>query len=162
EIENATPRDSKLNQVHEGTFGGPILRHQLWFFGAGRLQRSDDQETFQQTGIPYVIHDNDKRGEIKLTATVAKNHTISGQLVKTSFTSNAPAFSFTIDPAALPAADYPGSQFVTTYRGTFHRSFVEAQYSQKTSAFRNAGGTSPLVVDSPMFDLTTGYQYNAP
>ena len=30
-----------LQNTHEGTFGGPIVRDRLWFFGAGRYQKTD-------------------------------------------------------------------------------------------------------------------------
>ena len=40
---NDTPRENTLNKVHEGTFGGPLVRDRLWFFAAGRFQKSDDR-----------------------------------------------------------------------------------------------------------------------
>jgi hypothetical protein len=160
---SATPRIDKLNKVHEGTFGGPILRDRLWFFTAGRLRKSDDDRTFPQTGIPYVVHDENRRGQVRLTATFGVSHSVSGQFLGSRSRSVTPAFGFTIDPAAIMRPEYPASQFVTTYRGTARsNAYVEVQYSQKRSGFRDAGGTSADIFDSPIINPNPLAAYNAP
>ena len=160
---SATPRVDKLNKVHEGTFGGPIIRDRLWFFAAGRLRKNDDEGVFPYTGLPYVLHTENTRGQIRLTGTLAGNHVVSGQLLTSRASAVAPALGFTVDPAALMRPEYPGSQFVTNYRGTaWSSAFVEVQYSQKRSGFRNAGGTSTDIFDSPIINPNPLAQYNAP
>jgi len=160
---SATPRTDKLNKIHEGTFGGPVIRDRLWFFGAGRVRTNDDDRTFPQTGIPYVLHSENTRAQVRLTATFAANHALSGQFLGSRSSSIAPAFGFTIDPAAIVRPEYPGSQFVTTYRGTARsNAFVEVQYSQKRSGFRNSGGTSTDIFDSPIINPNPLAAYNAP
>ena len=160
---NNTPRMNKLNKIHEATFGGPLVRDRLWFFAAGRFRKTDDDRTLPQTGIPYVRHSKSTRGQIKLTATVATSHELSAQYVGTRSHSREPAFGFTIDPAAINEPEYPSSQFVTNYRGTVgSAAFVEAQYSAKRSGFRNAGGTSTDIFDSPIINSNPLGAYNAP
>jgi hypothetical protein len=160
---NDTPRTSTLNEIHEGTAGGPILRDRLWFFVAGRIRDTAEDETFPQTGIGYQFRNKNRRGGLKLTATIGNSHTISGQYLNNWGSTAGPAFSFTIDPAAIMRPTYPNSQVATTYRGTVgSRGFVEAQYSQKQSGFRDAGGTSTRIVDSPIFNANPVAAYNAP
>jgi hypothetical protein len=159
----ATPRTDKLNKIHEGTFGGPIFRDRLWFFTAGRARSTDDDGTFPQTGIPYVLHSKNRRAQIKLTSTLRANHTLSGQFLSSRSESVTPAFGFTIDPAAIMRPEYPASQFVTTYRGAAgSNAFVELQYSQKRSGFRNSGGTSTDIFESPIINPNPLAAYNAP
>ena len=159
----STQRTDKLNKIHEGTFGGPIVRDRLWFFGAGRVRRNDDDNTFPQTGIPYVVHNENTRAQIRLTTTVGASHSLSGQYLSSRSSSITPAFGFTIDPAAIMRPEYPASQFVTTYRGAVRsNAFVEVQYSQKRSGFRNVGGTSTDIFDSPIINPNPLGAYNAP
>src|SRR5262245_25208179 len=63
-------RPDKLQETYEGTFGGPIVKDRLWFFGAGRYASVENPQTLQQIGTQVVQDDLNKRGEIKLTGTV--------------------------------------------------------------------------------------------
>src|SRR5262249_43745777 len=38
-----------LSKISEGTFGGPIMKDRLWFFTAGRYEKTDTPGTFVQT-----------------------------------------------------------------------------------------------------------------
>ncbi len=163
EANNAPARTNKLNKIHEGTFGGPFVRDRLWFFTAGRFRKTDDDRTLPQTGIAYVLHTESIRGQVKLTATVATSHAFSGQYLGSRVRSREPAFGFTIDPAAIMRPEYPNSQFVVNYRGTAgSNAFAEVQYSTKQSGFRNSGGTSADIFDSPIINPNPLAAYNAP
>ena len=48
---SVTEYPDKLQGIHEATFGGPIVRDRLWFFGAGRYQKTDTPITLPETGI---------------------------------------------------------------------------------------------------------------
>jgi hypothetical protein len=163
EANNAPPRTDKLNKIHEATFGGPVVRNRLWFFTAGRFRRTEDDRTFPQTGIPYVLQTRSIRGQVKLTATVAASHAFSGQYLGSRVRSREPAFGFTIDPAAIMSPEYPNSQFVVNYRGSAgSNAFAEVQYSTKQSGFRNNGGTSTDIFESPIINPNPLAAYNAP
>jgi hypothetical protein len=163
EEENDSPRTDKLNKTHEGTFGGPIVRDRLWFFAAGRTRGIEEDETFPQTGLPYVYRSENTRGQIRLTTTFRSQHTVAGQYLGSRTTGVTPAFGFTIDPAALMRPEYPNSQFVVTYRGAPRSNvFAEIQYSAKRSGFRDAGGTNPAIVESPIIGQNPLAAYNAP
>ncbi|NOT24812.1 MAG: TonB-dependent receptor [Acidobacteria bacterium] len=160
---SGTSRTDKLNKVHEATFGGPIVRDRVWFFSAGLFQRTSDDSTFPQTGIPYVFRNENTRGQVKLTATVARQHVVSGQYLANQSNVVAPAFGFTIDPAALMRPEYPLRQVVATYRGTpVSNLFAELQFSTKQSGFRKAGGDSTDIFDSPIINSNPLGAYNAP
>jgi hypothetical protein len=127
------------------------------------LQRTADDSTFPQTGIPYAFRSENTRGQVKLTATAAANHTVSGQYLISESRVVSPAFGFTIDPAAIMRPEYPLSQVVVNYRGPLGSSiFAEVQYSAKRSGFRNAGGTSADIFDSPIINSNPLGAYNAP
>jgi hypothetical protein len=47
-----TERADDLQQIHEGTFGGPLLRERLWFFLSGRSQETATPFNLVETRIP--------------------------------------------------------------------------------------------------------------
>ncbi|MGK4277496.1 hypothetical protein, partial [Escherichia coli] len=73
-----TTHTSVLNAIYEATAGGPILADKFWFFGAGRFAKQTASNSFPATGIKYDTVNDNKRGEIKLTATPFANNTFQG------------------------------------------------------------------------------------
>ena len=73
-----TAHPDTLQERYEGTFGGPIVKDRLWFFGSGRYQNVSTPQTLPQTGISVPGTNQNKRFELKLTGTVANGHTIQG------------------------------------------------------------------------------------
>ena len=154
----------KLQAIHEGTFGGPIVRDRLWFFGAGRYQKTDTPVNLAETGISLISNDLNKRGEIKLTGTVRPNHTLQGGYLNNyrERTNNSGLQSFIIDPASEVDRTNPNMYYFTNYRGVRGNTIWEAQYSQRKFKFADDGGTSTDIVDSPFISLTCACLYNAP
>jgi len=120
-----TPRERTNNIVHqnvlskyyEGTLGGPIKLDRLWFFSAGRYQRDPTPNTFVQTGGAYTRVDTVKRGEIKLTGTLAPNQTLTGDFTTNSvLQKDRPSLnaSSSLDPSVLVTETQPNKLFVTT------------------------------------------------
>jgi outer membrane receptor for ferrienterochelin and colicin len=108
ERDNGIDRESNLNRTYEMTFGGPILRDRLWFFGAGRIANLTTSQTFDVTGLPYSEDDENRRGEIKLTGTVGAAHTLQfGYLNNSRKISNTPSFDFPIEPATFTNQNLP-------------------------------------------------------
>ena len=165
EIENEVERQDVLNTTNEATLGGPIARDRLWFFYSFRRARDTTSDSFPQTGISYTETDNNDRNQIKLTATLAPGHTLSGQYMRNQTSrGDSPTFSFSITPDVQNDATRPNDLYVTTYRGSLSDNlFAEAQFSQKRFGFRGGGGTQTAIGHSPFITLTQQLgHYNAP
>jgi outer membrane receptor protein involved in Fe transport len=165
EVSKSIVRPDTLQEIYEGTFGGPIAKDRLWFFGAGRYAALDVSATIQQVGTQVIQNDKNKRGEIKLTGTVKTNHTIQGGYVNNARTvSNASGiFSLIADPASLITRTLPNAYYYTNYRGVLGGgTLIEAQYSQRHFEFQGDGGTSTAIGDSPFYSPALNVIYHAP
>ncbi len=165
EVENEVNREDILNRTHEATLGGPIARDRLWFFYSFRRARTTDSDSFAQTGISYNETENNDRNQVKLTATLAPGHTLSGQYMRNqTLRGTRPTFSFSITPDTQNDATRPNDLYVTTYRGSLSQNvFAEAQMSQKRFGFRGGGGTETAIGYSPFITLTQQLgHFNAP
>ena len=165
EVENEVNREDILNRTHEATLGGPIARDRLWFFYSFRRARTTDSDSFAQTGISYNETENNDRNQVKLTATLAPGHTLSGQYMRNqTLRGTRPTFPFSITPDTQNDATRPNDLYVTTYRGSLSQNvFAEAQMSQKRFGFRGGGGTETAIGYSPFITLTQQLgHFNAP
>ena len=160
-----------LSKTHEGTFGGPVVRDRLWFFGAGRLETANTSNTFAQNGGGYTRTDKNRRGEVKFTGTIAPT-----QMLQMSFIENATEeanrsalnAATLLDASTLTTRQVPNRLFGASYSGTMQqRYFATVQYSQKHQSFKGNGGSSTNIFDSPFRTLGVsgvpgGLYYNAP
>lgn len=171
EVERGTTHIDDVSQFYEGTFGGPVLRDRLWFFSAGRRERSSTQGSLAQNAGSAVTGVKNDRYEVKFTGTAAANHTIQGSYTNNStLENNRPAISLaaSIDPAVFVNRETPNRLFVTNYSGVLgSKMFLNAQYSQKDFGFRGTGGTSTALRDSPFLTrgvggVPAGLNYHAP
>jgi hypothetical protein len=164
EIAEGRTRPSNVNTVYEATAGGPIVEDRLWFLLAGRMAEVTSSEPLPQTGLPFSRITTNRRGEIKLTGTVAAGHTLQGSVLTNPTSQQAPAFPFSIDPATAVDRRLPNTRAVVTWRGLLGtRTFGTAQFSEKRFGFRDSGGISQAIVDSPFLTLTQDMaHYNAP
>lgn len=164
EEENNTKLKSKDNDNYTGTLGGYVLRDRLWFFVAGRSENTATSTPLFLTGIPFNNSTNDKRLEGKLTLNLADNHSIQASYLRNRtkfFRPELIDISSTVD--TLVHDEQPQDFRVLHYSGVLTSSFfVEAQYSAKNFEFKNAGGTSKDIVNSPFICSTLGCAYNAP
>jgi hypothetical protein len=164
ENESGATHQSKTNQTHEATFGGPVVRDRLWFFTAGRLSSLSSDRVLNQTGIPYTRKDNNQRGEIKVTGTAGANHTIQGGYLNNHLEqTDRPSFDFSIDRFTLGNRTQPNWYTFGNYRGVVRSNLlVEGQYSERRFSFQGAGGSSTDIVDSPFITRTQDLgHYNA-
>jgi hypothetical protein len=153
----------KTNFDYQATLGGPIVKDRLWFFTAARMADRTTTETFQQTGVGYDRLDNNKRMEAKLTGSLNPNHRFQASYLYNTSEQTQPSMSISIDPATLYTRELPNSLFVGNYHGILRSNlFLEVQYSQKEFQFKDAGGKSPVIADSPIISLSDGLHYNAP
>jgi outer membrane receptor protein involved in Fe transport len=171
EVSRGTNRVDDISTFYEGTLGGPFLRDRLWFFTAGRRERSEVQRAFQQIGSPYITGTENDRFEIKLTGTVAPTHTLQGSFVNNKTVDiDRPSIAAerSITSSTLVTRQLPNKLFVLNYNGpVLTRFYVTGQYSEKRFGFRNTGGTDPNILASPfltrgVLGVPGGLHYNAP
>ncbi len=165
-----TARRDDLQLVHEGTLGGPILRERLWFFVSGRHESTSTPYNFVDTAIPGTAGVQEKRYDIKLTATVAKNHTLQGSFLNDDLKQSGVRglSASAVDPRVLINREIPQKLGVVNWNGVLSSQlFATAQWSQKKYGFRGAGGTSTAIIDSPFRTrggggIPASRLYNAP
>ena len=164
EVSKSVVHPSALGKSYEGIFGGPLAVDRLWFFGAGRWEDVTNATAFPLTGIANTQTDKNRRGEIKLTGTIAPAQTLQGGYVNnhTDMLNRPSIPSLSIDPFTNAPASLPNASFFTNYKGVVHKTWLaEAQYSQRVWT-RAAGGTNTSAVESPFLNLAANAQYNAP
>src|SRR5262245_7619949 len=167
EKERNQQRLDKMDSYYEGTLGGPLQRDKVWFFLAGRSQKTAADLTLAQTGAPFVQTDKNDRAEIKITATPFSAQTFQGQYTKRRQNGIRPSIPATIDPNASDDVDQSGDLAVMNWNGVVsNRFFATAQYSRKTNHPRY-GNRSTEVRNSPFLTIgrlgnPAGLQFNAP
>jgi hypothetical protein len=163
-----TARRDDLQMIHEGTFGGPILRDRVWFFLSGRNAETETPYSLAETAIPGAQAVTDRRGQGKVTWTIAQNHTIQGSYLNNSTTqAGNRGLGGAMEEAVLVTRQLPQRIGVVNWNGVLTpRVFANAQYSRKYFGFRNAGGTSTDIRNSPFRSrgagLPSGRLWNAP
>ena len=164
-------RSEVLAKYYEGTIGGPIIRDRLWFFNADRYENSQTGRVFAEVGGAYATGTNNKRIELKFTGTPIVNHTFSGSFLRNQTEStNLPTINdvMSMTASTLVNRQNPNKLWVVNYNGVLtNRLFATFQWSRKDFGFRNAGGSSTALVDSPFITrgnagVPVNRHYNAP
>jgi hypothetical protein len=160
-----------LSKFLEGTFGGPIFRDRVWFFSAGRRERSSTSGLTTNTNIAYNPKTQNDRYEIKITGTPYNNHTVQGSFVDNDTAQlGRPSINAvsSLDTTVLTDALQPNKLFVANYSGVLgSRVLVSGQYSRKDWKIQ-LGGASTALADSPFRargvapGTTAGQHYHAP
>ena len=168
ENERNQKRLDKMDSYYEGTLGGPVKRDKVWFFFAGRSQKTSTNTPLPATGVPFLATDKNDRAELKLTATPWMAQTIQGQYTKRHQTGVRPSIPISIDPNTSDDVDQSGDLAVVNWNGVVaKRFFATAQYSRKTNHPR-FGNRSTNIVDSPFMTIGRltgipgGQQYSSP
>jgi hypothetical protein len=170
--QNRVVNPSILGKTSEATLGGPVMKDRLWFFAAGRWEKTSTANTFAQTGAAYTRTDTNRRGEVKLTGRLRAADMLQGTFVNngTEQANTSPiAANRLVDASTLVTRQLPNWLATANYNGAVGSSlFVRLQYSQKVQKFRNNGGNSPRLADSPFRTLGAtagvppGLIYHAP
>ena len=157
--------------TNTATLGGPIVKDRLWFFGAYRRENQAIDRSLSVTGTSYTFEQLNRRYEGKLTGRIAANHNLQVNYIKqTNEQLNNATINTTnsIDLKTLVNRETPADLFVARYDGALSTNmYAEAQFSKKSFGFRNTGGTSTDIFDSPFLALgrsgiPVNAHYNAP
>jgi hypothetical protein len=129
-----------ITPVYEGTLGGPIMRDRLWFFGAGRYTKPEENRTLAVTGGSFVFSQDERRYEGKLTyALNADNNVKVGYTTRTTATKNNRQGTV-MDLASLYDSNADQHLYTVNYTSVVTSSFfLEGQFSQKVSTTTNVG-----------------------
>ena len=110
--------------------------------------------------------DKNKRGELKLTGTVLRNHTIQGAYLNNSreVSNTSGIFDLIGDPASLITRTLPNSYYYTNYHGVLGGgTLLEGQYSQRHFEFKGDGSpASTNITDSPFYSPAVNAVYHRP
>jgi len=150
-----------ISEVYEATLGGFVLRDRLWFFGAGRLAKTDTQLFTTLTNIPFTRNREETRYEGKLTGQLTPKHSLVASYldIKDDLIND---FQFTIlDLGSLINRSLPNSLLALQYNGIFTNSLlIEAAYSKKEFAFVGSGSRfTDRINGTLMIDNPTGRRY---
>jgi outer membrane receptor protein involved in Fe transport len=170
EQENGIELGKDLGKAFQATVGGPIVKDRLWFFGAGRTEKSSTQGTFPFSAIPFTRDTDNKRLEGKLTGTIAANHTLQASYTLNNTNVDGPTLPVSIAPSTIDEGRRQNDLFVASYRGVLRSNlFAELQFSRKTYGVRDRNGDDTnLVTGSPFFTfgnselVEEGQHYNGP
>jgi outer membrane receptor protein involved in Fe transport len=168
-----TSRLDKINNVYEGTLGGFVLRDRLWFFGAGRMAKTDTSTNTiaipsspnWQT-IPYTVGSDEKRYEAKLTGQITAKHNLVGSYFKIDSKGTNTRFTTSIyDLESLNDREDPEELKSATYNGVITSNLlIEGQWSQRDQAFVGSGSKyTDLIKGTLLLDLgNSSARFNSP
>ena len=131
-----------INSVYEGTLGGRIIRDRLWFFAAGRQEKTSTSAETVVSRIPFTQTVDETRLEGKLTGQITTNHSLVASYldVKRKETNN--RFGNVVDLASLTNRELPNSLRALHYNGILTTNLlVEASYNEMDFAFVGGGAT---------------------
>jgi hypothetical protein len=164
------PHTAKLSHIYEATLGGPILKDRIWFFAAGRKEKSATPQSLVLSAIPWTLETGNKRPEVKLTANIGGGHTLQGDWIDNPVTRN---LESQVTPLVMSALGVNSVRENSGYSGFYSgvlatNLFAEARYSAKHFGFRGLGGTKTAITESPfrsstrVTGVTAAGTFNAP
>lgn len=150
--------------TYEATFGGPVTRERLWFFGATRVQKQESNRTTVATNIPYVRTNDEKRYEGKLTYAIRPAHSIQVSYLKIDQVLRNNSNQIVMDLASLTDKGQPQDLLALHYTAMVRPNLsVEAQYSSRHLKFTNVGAhTRDLIDGTLVFDQSRNARYWSP
>jgi hypothetical protein len=159
ETPKTTDQEDKINQRHEATFGGYVLKDHLWFFLAGRdTETSQQDQTYNNVAFPYGY--DQYRYEGKLTIAPHINHRLLASYMTTESTeSNYYRLPVTEEKVLIDRKN-PADLLALNYTGVFSdQFFLEAQWAERTFEFVGGGSdyTTDLAVGTPIIHWRGSY-----
>jgi hypothetical protein len=145
------------------TFGGPVQRERIWFFGATRLRDEETARTTNVTAVPYIRTNEEKRYEGKVTVSPRAAHSIQASYinidqVQRNFTSQS-----VMDVKSLADQRQPSDLFSLRYSGIVSpRLSLEVQYSRRELTLDTGASTRDKINGTLMIDGIRNARYWSP
>jgi outer membrane receptor for ferrienterochelin and colicin len=149
---NNTKLLDKVSSVYEGTLGGYILKDRLWFFGAGRDTKTDQQRSLRQVplgdatrkSIDFTTNTKERRYEAKLTGQITAKHNLSASYLNVDSTQQGSVFTTTsYDIEQLTGRTDPQKLKSAHYNGVLTNNWMlEGQYSAMDWGVANGSGST--------------------
>lgn len=153
-----------INSVYEGTLGGRILRDRLWFFTAGRKEKTQTSNETVGTRVPFLQGQDQSRLELKLTGLITQRHSLVGSYLEVNTKQTNNIFGNVVDLRSLTNRELPNDLKALHYTGVISSSFlVEAQLSEMNFAFVGGGAmTHDRIEGTLLRDTATSRRYWSP
>jgi hypothetical protein len=141
------PADTKADKVlptYEYTLGGPVIRDGLWFFTAGRAQKTEEARTLVTTNIPYTFTNALTRYEGKAIYSPNGNHRFEGAYTRSTEdqTNVAQNTATAMDMNSLYDPQRQMDLLTVGYNAILTPSFfVESRFSMRNETLKDVGGT---------------------
>jgi len=137
-----TSKEDKVNQTHEATLGGYLMKDHIWFFLAGRA-RDRDQQDQMYDDTPFLYTRSQQRYEGKLTLAPHISHRLLGSYMKVDDKETGYARLTVVEPSALIDRTTPQEMYALNYTGVVRDNlFLEGQYSKRDFTFAYAAGAA--------------------
>ncbi|HKY20161.1 MAG TPA: carboxypeptidase regulatory-like domain-containing protein [Vicinamibacterales bacterium] len=162
---NTAAPEPATNPMYEATFGGPVLKERLWFFGATRIRNEETSLNTIVTNIPYIRTNDEKRYEGKVTYTPRPNHSLQSSYinidqVQTNFS---PSTIRVMDLASLAPQRQPSDLLSLRYSGLVSPNFsIEVQYSRRHLTLDTGAPTRDRVNGTLLIDGAKNNRYFSP
>jgi hypothetical protein len=132
-----------VNSVYEATLGGRVIRDRLWFFGAGRNEKSATSAETVVTRISFAQPVDEKRYEGKLTGQITSKHSLVGSYLDVKRKEGNNRFGNVVDLASLTPRELPNSLKALHYNGVITDNLLlEAGYNKMNFAFVGGGANT--------------------
>ncbi len=151
---------------YEATLGGPIWKDHIWFFGAGRYEKTETTNQTRLTQLDYVFGQKETRYEAKLTITPLQGHMLVGAYTNISNEQTNYAFPSipVMDMASIYDRQLPQELLSINYSGVFTNNLTgELQYSSRKFTFENSGSRyTDLIQGTVARDRSQGTSWWSP
>jgi len=165
-----TTQQDSIDKTYEATLGGFIWRDKIWFFAAGRDNKTNTTGQTYNPDPAYIVNfprgTTEKRYEGKLTISPTSSHRIVGSYIKRD--RDWTNYYFTpldiVDTGdSIYDRSIPEKLYAGNYSGVITENFlIEAQYSERTLTFVKSGSRfTDIIRGTVVYDNTNGEVGNA-
>jgi hypothetical protein len=152
-----------ISSVYEGTLGGRVITDRLWFFVAGRKEKTSTSAETVETKIPYANVTDQKRYEIKLTGAITPRHNLVVSYLKVDTTNPGNVFGNVVDLRSLTTLTRNNNLKGLHYNGILRDNLLlEGQYSEMKNIFASGADTKDRIEGTLLRETGTSFRAWSP